>query len=81
MINRFVMLSLSSWSLTVLALILPRGLRRGLRRAQARHLVWGFWINDGSVAALQVLSDARRVTVAVLQFTLQEVLVQLRDAL
>lgn len=77
MINRFVMLSLSSRSLTVLALILPRG----LRRAQARHLVWGFWINDGSVAALQVLSDARRVTVAVLQFTLQEVLVQLRDAL
>ena len=62
--------------LTVLALVLPDG----LGRAQSRHLLWGFWVNYGSVAALQVLGNGRRVTVAFLQFTFQEVFVELGDA-
>lgn len=52
----------------------------GLGRAQARHLFWSFRINDGSVAALQVLCDSSWLTVAILQFTFQKVLVKLRDA-
>lgn len=62
--------------LTVLALVLSDG----LRRSQSCHLLWGFWVNDGGVAALQVLGDGCWVTVALLQFTFQEVLVQLGDA-
>lgn len=61
---------------TMLALILSDG----LGRAQSCHLLWGFWVNYGSVAALQVLGDGCRVTVALLQFTFQEILVQLGDA-
>lgn len=62
--------------LTVLALILPDG----LGRAQSGHLFRGFWVNYGGVAALQVLGDGCRVTIALLQFTFQEVFVELGDA-
>lgn len=61
---------------TLLALVRPDG----LRRAQSRHLLRGFWVNYGSVAALQILCDSCRVTIALLQFTFQKVLFQLRDA-
>lgn len=61
---------------TLLALLLSDG----LGRAQSCLLLWGFWVNDGGIAALQVLSDGCRVTVGLLQFTLQEVVVQLGDA-
>lgn len=52
----------------------------GLGRAQPRHLLRGFWVNDGGVTALQVLGDGCRVSVSLLQFPLQEELVQLGDA-
>lgn len=61
--------------LTVLTVVLTDG----LRRAQPRHLLRGFRVNNGSVAALQVLGDGCRVTITLLQFTFQKVLVQLRD--
>ena len=63
-------------SLTMLTLILTHG----LRCAQPCYFLWGFWVNDGGVAALQVLSDGWRVTVAIFQFPFQEVLIQLREA-
>lgn len=76
--NLFVICRFGFWTprLTVLALVLSDG----LGRAQSRHLLRGFWVNDGGVAALQVLGDGCWVTVALLQFTFQEVLVQLGDA-
>lgn len=60
--------------------VLPLLLTTGLRRAQSRCLLRGFWVNDGGVAALQVLVDGRQVTDAVLQFRFQEVVVQLTHA-
>lgn len=58
--------------LTVLTVVL----RDGLRRAQSRNLFWGFWVNNGGVAALKVLSNGYRVTV-VLHFTFQIELIEL----
>lgn len=52
-----------------------------LGRAQSRLLLRGFWVNDGSVAALQVLSDGGPVTFTLVQSPPQEVLVQLGHAL
>lgn len=52
-----------------------------LGRAQSRLLLRGFWVNDGGVAALQVLSDGGWVTFTLLQSPPQEVLVQVRHAL
>lgn len=52
-----------------------------LRRVQSRLLLRGFWVNDGGVAALQVLSDGNWVTFSLLQSPPQEVLVQLGHAL
>lgn len=52
-----------------------------LRGAQARLLLWGFWVNDCSVTALQILCDRHRVGLALLHFTLQEVLIKIGDAL
>lgn len=68
--------SLSPAPLTVLALVLSDG----LRCAQSRHLLRGFWVNDGGVTALQVFCDGCRVTVAIFQLTFQEVLIELGDA-
>lgn len=49
--------------------------------AQSRLLIRGFWVNDGGVAALQVLSDGDRVTFSLLQSSPQKVLIQLGYAL
>lgn len=42
-------------------------------------LLRGFWVDDGSVAALQVLGDGHRLLLALLRSTLQEVVVQFSD--
>lgn len=42
----------------------------GLRCSQAGQLLRGFWVNDGSVSALQVFGDANHVTIAVIQLPL-----------
>ena len=60
--------------LTVLALVLPGG----LRCSQAHQLLRGFWVNYGGVAALQVFCDGSRVTVVVM-VTLQEEDIELGD--
>lgn len=49
----------------------------GLRCAEPRHLLRGFWVNYGGVAALKVLCDGGRVTVTFLQFTFEEKLIEL----
>lgn len=49
----------------------------GLRRAQAGQLLRGFWVDDGSVGALQVLGDAHHVTVAVVQLPLGKEVLEL----
>lgn len=61
---------------TVLALLRAQQ----LRCAPEPLLLWGFWVNDGSVAALQVLGDGHRLVLALLRSTLQEVGVQFSDA-
>ena len=50
-----------------------------LRRSQPGHFLRGFWVDDGGVAALQVLCDASWVFIAVLHFALQEVVIELGD--
>lgn len=60
---------------TVLALVLPDRLRCG----QPAGLLGGFGINDGSVAALKILHDRHRVALALLHFTLQEVVIKIVD--
>lgn len=51
-------------------------LAQQLRRAQAPLLLRGFWVNDGGVAAPQVLGDGRRLAPAVLRSTPRETVVQ-----
>lgn len=53
----------------------------GLWCAQAGQLLWGFRVNDGSVATLQVLSDAHHVTVAVVQLPFGKELLELWSAI
>lgn len=53
----------------------------GLRRAQAGQLLRGLRVDDGGVAPLQVLGDARHVAVAVVQLPLAEEVLELRSAI
>lgn len=42
----------------------------GLWRAQSRPLLWVLWINDNGI--LQVFGNARRMSLTVIQFPLDE---------
>lgn len=59
--------------LTVLIVVLPVG----LWSAQPRALLRVFWVNYGRVSSLQVLSDAGRTSLVVLQLPLGEEALQL----
>ena len=49
----------------------------GLWCTEAGQFLWGFWVNDGSVAPLEVLCDAHHVAVTVVQLPLGEEVLEL----
>ena len=59
--------------LTIFIFVMPIG----LWGAYTGDLLRGFWVNDGRVTALQVLCDAGRVALIVLQLSLGKEAIQL----